>query len=134
MLGTSLLGACSSAAADPAAAGVAAALSARHRFPSLRGEIRSARAGGVAGARAGRGPISDGGLSALGQVVPHDIRRTDVPRWLSARAHFGEALTEYVDLLEAGQDARALEQLRVVEDALQGWSDAWNGVPTETAI
>ena len=88
----------------------------------------------MAGARAGRGPVSEGGLAALQQVVPHDIRRTDVPRWLSARAHFGEALTEYVDLLEAGQDARALEQLRIVEDALQGWSDAWNGVPTETAI
>ena len=57
-----------------------------------------------------------------------------MPRFLAARRHFGEALSQWVAAIEGGDDAGTLSMFRQLDDATRGWIDAYLGQATETAI
>lgn len=106
----------------------------QHRFPRARDAIQSAKLSGVEQAMITRGPVLERGMALLQANMPHDVRRTDVPRWLSARALFGQWLTRYAQAFEQGRPADGFAMLQELEDALAGWSDATNGIAPETAV
>jgi len=126
---------CSSTSAVPAVdREVTSVLSTRHRFPRARAAILDAKRAGLSQATATRGPVIERGMALLKANMPHDVRRTDVPRWLSARALFGQWLTRYAQAFEQGRPADGFAMLQELEDALAGWSDATNGIAPETAV
>ncbi len=134
-----LLCACSSrTAADGQQGADFAATATPMRFRRLRQMLDSAtlesQRGSAAAVRA-RGPaISREGLSLIKATLPHDVARTDVPRYLEGRARFGDALKRWVTVVESGTDAQLLAGLRELDDAARGWVDAYMGREPETSI
>lgn len=109
------------------------------RFARIDRLMRSARARALvrdaAGITAMRGPISSEGLALLRGRIPHDLRRQDVPRFLDGRRLFGDALSRWVAVLESGAGAEAiLRATSELDDATQGWIDAYLGRATESAV
>ncbi|MDJ0973882.1 MAG: hypothetical protein QNJ98_05440 [Planctomycetota bacterium] len=108
------------------------------RFARIAGLLRQGRtasaAGDVARVTALRQPLAREGLALLEARIPNDLRRQDMPRFLSARRQFGDALTQYVAAIEAGDGAGTLAAFRALDDATQGWIDAYLGRPTEAAV
>ncbi len=109
------------------------------RFARIDRLMRSARAHAIARDAVAitglRGPISSEGLALLRGRIPHDLRRQDVPRFLDARRLFGDALSRWVGVLESGAGAEAiLRATSELDDATQGWIDAYLGRATESAV
>ena len=131
-----LLAACSTNPGDPGQGSLIGAVPAR--FQRLSGLLRTGRplaAAGNAQALAGlRGGLTDEGLALLRARIPNDLRRQDMPRFLAARREFGEALTRLVAAIEARDDPGTLAAFRALDDATQGWIDAYAGRATETAV
>ena len=96
--------------------------------------VTLAQQGDAAGVRALRGPISKEGLALLKARLPHDLARADVPRYLSARTYFGEALKAYVGALESADDPAAFTAIQDLYQATRGWIAAYQGVPAETSV
>ena len=127
----------SRAARDPVAE-AAATTPTPMRFRRLRSmlddALRISRQGTAAAVRA-RGPaISREGLALIKATLPHDVARTDVPRYLEGRARFGEALKAWVTTVESGSDIQLILDLNALDDATRGWIDAYLGREPETSI
>ena len=101
---------------------------------TLRLGLERAHAQDAAGVRALRNPVSNEGLALLKARIPHDIRRIDVPRYLSARVYFGEALKQFVSAIDGSDDQAVFTAVRALYDATRGWISAYQGLPTETAV
>lgn len=109
------------------------------RFGRIGRLMRQARVHAIAQDAAAitalRGPVSAEGLALLRGRIPHDLRRQDMPRFLDARRLFGDALSRWVGALENGAGAAAiLRATSELDDATQGWIDAYLGRATESAV
>ena len=91
-----------------------------------RGDARALRARSPA--------LSQQGLALIKGTLPHDVSRTDVPRYLEGRANFGEALKRWVAAVESGTDREVLDAFLALEAACRGWTDAYLGVEPETSV
>lgn len=123
----------------PAAAPAASARSPTPpRFRALRRILDAGLAAHVRGdARAlrARSPaLSREGLALIKATLPHDVARTDVPRYLEGRAAFGAALKRWVGAVESGTDREVLDAFADVEAAYRGWVDAYLGLEPETSV
>jgi hypothetical protein len=96
--------------------------------------VTAATRGDAAGVRALRGPVTSEGLALLKARLPHDLARADVPRFLSARTYFGEALKAYVAALEIADDTAAAGAIQDLYHATRGWIAAYQGLPAETSV
>ena len=138
MLGSGVTAACSSGGAKAAPPVATTTRIAPMRFRSMRAKLNAA--GAQAGrsdaraVRAGAADISEEGLALIKATLPHDVARTDVPRYLEGRAVFGEALKGWVGAASSGTDAELFAALARLEDALRGWVDAYLGLAPETSI
>lgn len=116
----------------------AASAPAPMRFRRLRSMLDDAQGDAARGDAArlrGRGPsLSNEGLALIKATMPHDVARTDVPRYLEGRARFGDALKRWVTAVESGSDAQLFQALRDLDDATRGWVDAYLGREPETSI
>ncbi len=108
------------------------------RFRRMRSMLNDAAveaARGDAARLRARGPaLSSEGIALIKAVMPHDVSRTDVPRYLEGRARFGEALKAWVTAVESGSDATVIDALRRLDDATRGWIDAYLGREPETSV
>lgn len=127
--------ACAGGAAAPEAAPGSVVPS---RFARIAALLRSGRTAAAAGNAAEvarlREPLAREGLALLEARIPNDLRRQDLPRFLSARRQFGEALKAWVAAAERGDGPGVLASFRQLDDATQGWIDAYLGRATEAAI
>ena len=101
---------------------------------ALTRSVTLAHQGDAAGVRRLRKPVVDEGLALLRSRLPHDLARADVPRFLAARAFFGEALKVYVEALSGADDAAVFDATRGLYEATRGWIAAYQGLATETSI
>lgn len=124
--------------AKPARAEASAAHVVPGRFQRLDALLRRGRiaaAGNDAAAvSALRGPLSTEGMALLRARIPNDLRRQDMPRFLDARQGFGTALSHWVGAIERQDMPAMLAAFGRLDDATQGWIDAYLGRPTETAL
>ena len=138
LLGSGLLAACSSSSASAPTPVATTNRIAPMRFRSMRAKMNAASAqvqrGDARSLRAGSAAISNEGLALIKATMPHDVARTDVPRYLEGRAVFGEALKGFVGAGNGGTDAQLFDALRGLDDALRGWVDAYLGLAPETSI
>jgi hypothetical protein len=108
------------------------------RFRRIDREIRRGLAEAARGEEAAlraRGPdIGNEGLALLRAGLPHDVARTDVPRYLEGRAVFGEALERWVVAVESGDRAALFAAIRRLDAANRGWIDAYLGLAPETSV
>jgi hypothetical protein len=135
---TAPLGACTASGA-PSGAGTAAARAVvPPRFSRLRrlidGGLAEARRADAAALRARSPDLVDEGLALIKGTLPHDLARTDVPRYLEGRALFGEALKRWVVAVESGTDAEVLAGIARLDDACRGWIDGYLGRAPETSV
>lgn len=132
-------GGASGSAAGTRSAGVAAA-SAPTPMRFRRMQSMTSRAAQIAllgDARALRAmspQLGNEGLALIQATLPHDVARTDVPRYLEGRARFGDALKHWVTVVASGTDAQVLEAARRLDDATRGWVDAYLGREPETSV
>ena len=108
------------------------------RFRRMQSMTRQAAAlaarGDAATLRAMSPRLSNEGLALIKATLPHDVARTDVPRYVEGRARFGDALKHWVTVVESGSDAQVLDAARRLDDATRGWIDAYLGREPETSI
>jgi len=132
-----LLAACSAPAPDPFPV-VPTRRIAPMRFRALRAKLDAAsaqaRRGQGAAVRGASAAVSQEGLALIQAGLPHDVARTDVPRYLEGRAVFGEALKQWVGAATSGTDRELFAALARLDDALRGWVDAYLGLAPETSI
>ena len=108
------------------------------RFRRMTAMMRAAQADRARGnadlLRRRSAALSNEGIALIRATLPHDVSRTDVPRYLEGRAVFGQALKGLVGAVESGSDPDLFRALELVDDALRGWIDAYTGMPPETSI
>ena len=105
------------------------------RMTSMMNAAQADRARGDAVSLRRRSPaLSNEGLALIKATLPHDVSRTDVPRYLDGRAVFGEALKGWVTAVESGSDQQVFDALGRLDGALRGWIDAYTGQAPETSI
>ena len=90
--------------------------------------------GDAASLRAMSARLSNEGLSLIKATMPHDVARTDVPRYIEGRARFGDALKRWVTAVEQGTDADVIQAAYGVDAATRGWIDAYLGREPETSV
>ncbi len=78
--------------------------------------------------------ISNEGLALIKAVLPHDVSRTDVPRYLEGRARFGASLKRWVTAVESGTDQQVIDAIYDLDSATRGWIDAYLGLAPETSV
>ena len=124
------------AGASPTAAAATAPTPMRfRRLQSMTSQASQLAARGDARALRAMSPrLSNEGLSLIKATMPHDVARTDVPRYVEGRARFGDALKHWVTVVESGTDAQVIEAARRLDDATRGWVDAYLGREPETSI
>jgi len=130
-------GGCASKRA-PQQAAVTASTMTPMRFRRMTAMMAAAQAdrarGDAALLRRRSGALSNEGLALIKATLPHDVARTDVPRYLDGRAVFGEALKGWVNAVESGTDAQVFEALERLDGTLRGWIDAYTGAAPETSV
>jgi hypothetical protein len=105
------------------------------RMTAMVGAAQADRARGDAALlRRRSAALSNEGIALIQATMPHDVARTDVPRYLDGRAVFGEALKGWVQAVESGSDADVYAALDRLDGSLRGWIDAYTGLPPETSI
>jgi hypothetical protein len=108
------------------------------RFRRMHAMLKSARTeAGQRNAKAlrARSPsLSNEGISLIKAVMPHDVARTDVPRYIEGRARFGDALKAWVTAVASGTDEQVIQALYALDNATRGWTDAYLGREPETSI
>ena len=105
------------------------------RMSAMMAAAQSDRARGDAALlRRRSGALANEGLALIKATLPHDVARTDVPRYLDGRAIFGEALKGWVNAVESGTDAQLFEALDRLDGTLRGWIDAYTGAAPETSV
>ena len=137
-LSAGLLSGCASEGAADGAPRAAARPMTPMRFRRMRAMLdeaaREAGRGDVAALRRRSPTLSTEGLALIQAVLPHDVARQDVPRYIEGRARFGEALKDWVTVVASGTDAEVIQALRRLDDATRGWVDAYLGLAPETSI
>ena len=133
-----LLGACAGSRSTSARASTPAVPVTPMRFRRMTAMVSAAQADRARGdadlLRRRSSALSNEGLALIKATLPHDVSRTDVPRYLDGRAVFGEALKAWVTAVQAGTDADLFAALDRLDGALRGWIDAYTGAPPETSI
>lgn len=105
------------------------------RMQSMTSQAAATAARGDAASLRRMSPrLSNEGLSLIKATLPHDVARTDVPRYIEGRARFGDALKHWVTVVESGSDAQVLDAARRLDDATRGWIDAYLGREPETSV
>jgi hypothetical protein len=129
--------ACSSGQ-PPTALALAARPTTPPRFQRMERMVRAGLADasrGDARALRARSPdLTNEGMALIKAVLPHDVSRTDVPRYLEGRAAFGASLKRWVGAVETGSDEDVFAAIRDLDGATQGWIDAYLGLAPETSI
>ena len=127
-------GGAASADAIARAAATATPMRFRRMRAMLDQGVALAARGNAASLRAMSPRLSHEGLALIQATLPHDVARTDVPRYLEGRARFGDALKQWVTVVESGTDAQVLAAIRRLDDATRGWIDAYLGREPETSV
>lgn len=127
-------GAGGNAAAIAAAANTATPMRFRRMRSMLDQGLAVAARGDARSLRAMSPRLSNEGLALIKATMPHDVARTDVPRYIEGRARFGDALKHWVTVVDTGTDAQVLAAIRRLDDATRGWIDAYLGREPETSV
>lgn len=94
----------------------------------------AASRGDAAGVRSRAPAVLQAGLAQLKAPLPHDVARTDVPRYLEGRHAFGRELTRLATALEANDERELLAAALALPPTLGAWIDAYLGLAPETSV
>ncbi len=134
--GAAGLGGCAGTGASATARSVSrqTPLSFRGLEQSVRALAAAASRGDAASVRSLAPGVMQGGVAQLKAPLPHDVARTDVPRYLEGRHAFGRELTRLATALESNDERELLAAALALAPTLSAWIDAYLGLAPETAV